>query len=218
MIVRIFAVFAALLAGATAQAAPAPADKVLLAPSPVELPAKIGPMHITGEPYHYDPVALGVSYQYAGRGLSLTVYVYDADVKGIPDGGDSVAACEQVEEAKLGVVHAKYPNTVLTREQLVQLSPNEDFPLAREARYELEREGRPAISYIWVTAVAKNFIKLRFSFDKDLKDEEIDARRGILDALGEAMKPHLGPVQPDANTAAGKGAGGHWRPGPRQAR
>jgi hypothetical protein len=164
-------------------------------------------MHITGEPYHYDPAALGVSYQYAGRGLSLTIYVYDADVKDIPDGGDTVAACEQVEEAKQGVVHAKYPNTVLTREQLVRLSPNEDFPLAREARYELEREGRPAISYIWVTAVAKNFIKLRFSFDKQLKDEEIDARRGILDALGEAMKPHLAPPKRDATQDESKDAG-----------
>jgi len=170
----------------------------LLEPSPLELPVKLGPLHLAGEPHHYEPAEAGVSYQFAGRGMLLTVYVYDGGVQDIPDGGDTLEACEQLEMAKSGVLEAKYPNTVLTREQLVRLPPGEAFPLAREARYELVREGRPSISYIWVTAVAKNFVKLRFSFDKELKDEEQDARSGILAALGEAMKPHLAPVKPEA--------------------
>ena len=199
------ALTAAVLAGGAAPQAGAAGEKVVLAPTAVELPVKLGPLHLTGEPHKYEPASLGVSYQFSGRGLSLTIYVYDADVKDIHDGGDSVEACEQVEEAKHGVIHAKYPNTVLTREQMVRLLPNEDFPLAREARYELEREGRPAVSYIWVTAVAQKFIKLRFSFDKQLSDEELDARSAILEALGEAIKPHLASARPEAKTEEGPG-------------
>lgn len=199
------ALTAVLLAVGSAPAAHAAGEKVVLAPTAVELPVKLGPLHLSGEPYKYEPASLGVSYQYSGRGLSLTVYVYDAEVKDIHDGGDSVEVCEQVEDAKRGVIHAKYPHTVLTREQMVRLLPNEDFPLAREARYELEREGRPAVSYIWVTAVARNFIKLRFSFDKQLSDEELDARSAILEALGEAIKPHLASARPEAKKEEGSG-------------
>jgi len=199
------ALTAALLAGGTAPEAGAAGEKVVLAPTALELPVKLGPLHLTGEPHAYEPAALGFSYQFEGRGLLLTVYVYDANVQDIPDGGDSVEACEQVEEAKQGVVQAKYPHTVLTREQMVRLLPNEDFPLAREARYELELKGQPSISYVWVTAVAKHFIKLRFSFVKSLSDEELDARRAILDALGEAIKPHLAPTRPEAKEKEGAG-------------
>lgn len=185
----------ALLAAVAAQAAAPAPEKVVLAPSPLELPVKIGPLHFSGEPHKYEPAAAGVSYAFAGRGLMLTIYVYDGGLQELPDGGDTVEACEQVEMAKEGVREAKYPNTVLTREQMVRLTPTEAFPLAHEVRYELEREGRPSISYIWVTAAAKHFIKLRFTFDKELKDEEADARRGILDAVGEAVRPHLAAAQ-----------------------
>lgn len=193
-----------MLAGAAAQAAPPAAEKVILAPSPLELPARIGPLHFTGEPHKYEPAGAGISYAFSGRGLLLTVYVYDGNLTDIADGGDTVEACEQVEMAKEGVQEAKYPNTVLTREQLVRLTPTEAFPLAHEVRYELERDGRPSISYIWVTAAAKHFVKLRFSFDKQLKDEEADARRGILDAVGEAIRPHLAAIKPEAKKDAGK--------------
>ena len=171
---------------------------VVLAPTPLEFPVRLGPMVLTGEPHKYEPAALGVSYQFLGKGLSLTVYVYDAGVKDIPDGGDSAAACEQLEEAKSGVAHANYPNTVLTTQQMVRLSQTEDLPLAREARYEFVRDGRAAISYIWVTAATKTFVKARFSLDKQLSDEEVDARRAVLDALGAAIKPYLVPVDPAA--------------------
>lgn len=194
---------AGLLAVGASSAALAAGEKVVLAPSPLELPVKLGPLHLAGEPHKYEPAALGVSYQYEGRGLLMTVYVYDAGVKDIPDGGDSVPACEQVEEAKQGVTQAQYPNTTLTREQRVRLLPNEDFPLAREARYELDLKGQPSISYVWVTAAAKHFIKLRFSFVKSLSDEEIDARRAILEALGEAIKPHLAARTPEAKKDEG---------------
>jgi hypothetical protein len=188
--------FAACCAGAPLAAAGA--DMVKLAPSPLELPASLGPMRIDGEPHTFEPAALGVSYQYSGQGLSLTIYIYDAAQEDIPDGGDSVLACEQLEEAKSGVERAAYKKSRLKSEQLVRLGATEDMPVAREAVYEYTRDGQQTISYIWVTAVAKNFVKLRFSLDARLRDEVPDARRAVLTELGAAMKPHLAPVAADA--------------------
>lgn len=47
-------------------------DMVKLEPSPLELPARIGPLVNTGARHHYDKPGLGVSYQYGAEGSSLT--------------------------------------------------------------------------------------------------------------------------------------------------
>jgi hypothetical protein len=138
-----------------------------------------------------------VSYQYAGDGLSLTVYAFDAGDADIPDGADTPGTCREFEIAKQGVTQA-YQNTQLKTEQLVRLNPPDELPLAREALYEFEREQRPTISFIWITAVAKYFVKLRFSVDPRLRDELPEARRAVLSILGEAVKPYLKPVDPKA--------------------
>jgi hypothetical protein len=68
----------------------------------------------------------------------------------------------------------------------------------REALFEYVREGHPTLSYVWITGAANQFVKLRFSVDPKLRDELLDARRAILAAVGEAIKPHLAPIDPKA--------------------
>jgi hypothetical protein len=105
--------------------------------------------------------------------------------------------CQEFEVAKQGVQEtSSYKNTVLKSEQLVRLSPPDDVPLAREAVFEMEREGRQAISYVWITGVAKHFVKLRFTMFAPHTDEIVEARRAILDALGASIRPHLAPIDP----------------------
>lgn len=168
------------------------AGVVQLLPSPLELPRRIGPMVLRGEPHHYEDPKLGVSYQYGGEGLSLTVYVYDAGNTSIADGADTVPVCHEFEQAKQGVAQA-YQKTELKSERLALLLPPEQWPQMREAMYEYEREEHPTISFVWVTAAANHFVKLRLSMDPRLRDEVLDARRAVLDVVGEAIKPHLAP-------------------------
>jgi len=87
---------------------------------------------------------------------------------------------------------------VLESEQLVRLAPPDDLPRAREALFEFERDKHPTISYLWITGVSKNFVKLRFSVDARLRDELVDARRAVLSTLGAALEPHLKLVVPKA--------------------
>jgi hypothetical protein len=174
-------------------------DTLKLLPSPLEMPRRIGPLVQSEEPHKYDPPALGVSYQYNGPGLSLTIYIYDGGETDIPDGGDTVLTCQQYENAKHDVMAAGYPHTTFKSEQLVRLDPPADSPLAREAVFEFEQQNEPVVSYLWTTGVAKNFVKLRFSASGRLRDELPDARRAILAALGAAVKPHLVPVDAKAD-------------------
>jgi hypothetical protein len=176
----------------------AAADTVKLLPGPFELPDRIGPMRLNGEPHRYDDPRLGSSYQYSGGGLSLTSYVYNLGVTNIPDGGDTRLACEAFEGAKGDVQHAGYANVQLKSEQLARLDPAADSPTAREAVYEYTRANQASVSYIWLTGAANLFVKMRFSVDKTLRDELPEARRAILTALGEAIKPHLAPVDSES--------------------
>lgn len=169
---------------------------VRLTPTPVEIPTRIGPLQLSGEPHKYDQPGMGVSWQYGMPGASLTVYVYDAEQKDLADGADTIPACIEFEVAKQGVAQS-YQQVKLVSQHMVKLVPPEEVPLMREAVYEMMREGHPVVSYVWVTTVAGQFLKLRFTLDERLRDEAIDARRAILATFGSAIKPHLAAV--DAN-------------------
>jgi len=178
---------------------------VPLLPSPITLPARIGPMRYTGAPHKYDDPRLGVSYQYGGDGLSLTVYIYDSGETNLVDGADTVTTCREFEIAKAGVLQT-YEKPQLKIEQLVRLNPPDDLPQMREAQYEYEREGKPTISFIWITTAAKHFVKLRLSMNPRLREELPEARRAVLGVMGEAIKPHLTPADPKSENA-GSSAG-----------
>lgn len=167
-----------------------------LAPSPVELPTRIGPLVANPTPHKYDKPEMGASWQYSGSGASLTVYVYDAGIADLPDGADTVPACIEFEVAKQGAMQA-YKDSKLVSENMVRLLPPEGAPLMREAALEMIREGHPVVSFVWVTTVARQFIKLRFTMDQRMREELPEARRSILAAVGNAIKPHLAPVKPD---------------------
>jgi hypothetical protein len=187
-----------LLACTTLASGSSRAEPVKLLPGPFELPERIGPMRFDGQAHKYDDPRLGSSYQYMGGGLSLTVYVYDLGATDIPDGGDTRIACEAFEGAKSDVMHAGYQDTLLKSQQLARLDPDAVAPVAREAVFEFTRSGSPTVSYLWVTGAAKQFVKLRFSVNAKYRDELVEARRAVLTALGESLKPHLGPVDADA--------------------
>ena len=189
-----------MLAWTIATGAVAAEGTVRLLPSPLVFPKRIGPMALVGEPHKYDDPRLGVSYQYGGQGLSLTVYIYDTGQADLPDGADTIPSCQEFETAKQGVEQS-YQKVELKSQYLARLNPPDATPQVREALYEYEREGKPSISYIWVTTVAKHFVKLRMSMDPRLRDEVADARREILSTLGGAIEPHLATVDPKAEPA-----------------
>jgi hypothetical protein len=182
-----------------ALAMPALAQETLLrlAPTPVELPMRIGPLFANPTPHQYDKPELGASWQFSGPGVSLTVYVYDAGATGLEDGADTIPACIEFEVAKQGALQA-YADSKLVSQNMIRMLPPEDTPLMREAVLEMVREGQPVVSYVWVTTVARQFVKLRFTMDQRLREELPEARRSILAVVGNAIKPHLAAVKPGA--------------------
>jgi hypothetical protein len=171
------------------------ADALLkLEPTPLVVPLRIGPLDGNPSGHRFPEAGLGTSYMYRAPGAVLTVYVYDGDQENLADGPDTIPVCHEFESAKRHIAQA-YPGAKLVSEHMVRLLPPAESPLMREAVFEIAHQGNELISYIWISTVAGQFIKLRFTMDATLRHEVADARRAVLAAFGEAIQPHLRAVE-----------------------
>ena len=187
-----------ILGGGTARPIPLSDNTVRLLPGRFRLLQNIGPMRYTGT-NRYTDRRLGQSFGYGASGISLTVYVYDFGLRDLPDGPDSVAACEQFEQAKREIeVGGNYQNVVLRREVTRRMRDTADAPLAREATYEFDRNGIHATSVLWLTVADGYFVKLRLSLRSEVADELDEARTQILDTMAASLaaRPRR-PPRPD---------------------
>jgi hypothetical protein len=185
-----------LLGGAAAHAAALGDNTVKLLPSKFRLAQNIGPLRYSGE-NRYSDRRLGNSFGYNTSGISLTIYIYDYGIRDIPDGPDSVAACEQFESAKREIEYGgNYQNVQLRHELSRRMQDIAGAPLAREASYEFDRNGVHATSMLWLTAADGYFVKLRLSLRGEVADEQEEARAQILDALATSFAAR--PARPAA--------------------
>jgi hypothetical protein len=177
----------ALGAGAAAHAAALGDNTVKLAPSKFKLPQNIGPLRYSGE-NRYKDRRMGRSFGYNASGISLNIYVYNFGYAQLPDGPDSVAACEQFESAKREIEDGgNYEAVHFEHEVSRRLKSGAEAPLAREAEYTFNRKGIHAVSVLWITAADGFFIKVRLSLRTEIADELEEARAQILDALADAI-------------------------------
>lgn len=192
--------FCMLIGGSAAHAAKLGDNTVRLLPSKFKLLQNIGPMRYTGE-NRYSDRRLGRSFGFGTSGISLIVYVYDFGLKDLPDGPDSVPACEQFEKAKFEIEQGgNYQNVVLHGESMRRMTDSPDAPLVREALYQFDRNGVHAWSYLWVTVADGYFVKLRLSLREEVKDEMDEARTEILTTMADALATR--PPRPAAAIAA----------------
>jgi hypothetical protein len=174
------------MSGRVSAAPPLGDNTVKLAPSLLKLPQNIGPLRYSTE-NRYSDRRMGRSFAYNASGISLNIFVYDYGVRDLPEGPDSVDACEQFESAKAEIENGgNYQNVRLRAEVARRLRA--DSPLsAREAVYEFERNGLSALSVLWLTSADGFFIKLRLSMRTEIADELDDARDQILGSITDAI-------------------------------
>jgi hypothetical protein len=184
--------------GSVAQGARLGDNTVRLLPSKFRLMQNIGPMRYTGE-NRYTDRRLGRSFGFGASGISLIVYVYDNGLSDVPDGPDSVPACEQFERAKFEIEQGgNYQNVRLVSEATRSLAAAPDAPRAREALYEFDRNGVHAWSYLWLTVADGYFVKLRLSLREEVKDEMVEARTEILTTIADALAERPARPAPEA--------------------
>jgi len=190
------------LVGSAVHAAKLGDNTVRLLPSKFRLMQNIGPMRFTGE-NRYTDRRLGRSFGFGASGISLIIYVYDNGLTDLPDGPDSVPACEQFERAKFEIEQGgNYQNVRLISEATRYLTDTASGPRAREAMYEFDRNGVHAWSYLWVTVADGFFVKLRLSLREEVRDEIPEARTEILTTIADALAERPARPAPDPSPRA----------------
>ncbi len=192
------------LHGSGAHAAALGDNTVRLAPSQFRLPQNIGPLRYSAE-NRFSDRRMGGAFAYNTSGISLNIYVYDYGLRDIPDGPDSVVACEQFESAKREIESGgNYQNVALLGE-FSRTMKSGLAPVVREAVYEFDRKGIHAVSALWVTAADGYFLKLRLSLRTEVADEINEAREEVLGTIADALAarpPRPAPARADVQDAS----------------
>jgi hypothetical protein len=152
----------------------------------LELPRAIGGLEYTGEHVYEDP-ALGRSWGYRRGGLTLTVYVFDQGEPDVEEGPESRRVLAEYETSKGNVLARSDASTKLLREGEVSLGVGEAALKAHEALFEITHQKHTGSSYLWITSVNGQFVKVRFSALNVLATDLHLTRSEILDALGSSI-------------------------------
>lgn len=130
------------------------------------LPKVIAGLPFAGAKKFEDP-RLGLGITYENEGASLTLLIYNAGHKEIPQGLDSELLREQFEQAKADVQEAVrqgiWGKASLEREGVVQMGSHEPTVSAREAAFELSKGDIVLGSYIYMTAGNNFLFKVRYT-------------------------------------------------------
>ena len=168
-------------------------NMVRLAPSSFKLPQNIGPLRYSGE-NRFSDRRMGGAFAFNTSGISLNIYVYDYGLRDLPDGPDSIAACEQFESAKREIERGGNYQNVSLRGEFTRAMKAGPSPLVREAVYEFDRNGIHAVSALWLTVADGYFLKLRLSLRAEVADELEEAREEVLSTIAAALA--MRPVRP----------------------
>jgi hypothetical protein len=172
------------------------AGSVLAGEEPVEtvfewltLPRAISSLEYTGEHVYEDEhpgLGRAWNYQRAG-GLTLTIYVYDEGEAGVPDGADSSRVGAAYEKSKYEILNTRRDVKVeLLNEGRIQIGSDDALPV-REAVFDMAHKRERGKSYLWLTAIHGQMVKVRFSvFGPGLEEEQL-TRGEILRALSTAI-------------------------------
>ncbi len=158
----------ALLAGAVWLAGIAPAAAEFLSPEiGVRFPDVIGALQRRGEPNRYPQPGLGYSLRYAGPGISVDVYVYNADQRGIGSGIAGQAVVQQFAQAERDMQAFYQQQRQPARRigggpETLGTAPRQTPWLV--ARYDVQRGNEALTSVVMVTGYRDYFIKVRATF------------------------------------------------------
>jgi|WetSurMetagenome_2_1015567.scaffolds.fasta_scaffold04467_8 hypothetical protein len=143
--------------------------------------------------FEKDNPGLGVSIGYNAPGIALTIFIYDYRIKEFPDGpGDPVM--KQHFDQVLGDVmkmgeQGKYDYLILENiaDEIV-LGASKKGPRALSASFSYILNGEKSLSALYLISYKKNFIKIRFTYNENVKGKATLILRQLLYRLALMLR------------------------------
>jgi hypothetical protein len=149
----------------------------------------------------YEPAALGVSYSYKSKLARLgaiTCYVYDRGATGIPTGGGSTLAQQEIRDTVQAVIMGAQQRGA-TAEALMPVSDirgSDGAVLGLIAAHRLVEQGVTNISISAVTGYRGQFLKIRFTFPGNDLDAALTGLGGLTEFVAEMRAANQATLDP----------------------
>ncbi|HEV8322415.1 MAG TPA: hypothetical protein VG389_12435 [Myxococcota bacterium] len=183
--------------GAATPSAPAPHGAIRdpFAPTAGDggpLPHRLG-LLTEGETLRFDEPGAGIGIEYMGEhGIYATVYVYDMELAAIPDGIESDVARAELERslAELAEMEriGRYHGVKVRKVDKVSIGHGPGSLPAFLAELAYEFDGVDNASWLLLTALRGNFVKVRFTYPAARADEGERALLGFVDDLAVRLR------------------------------
>ncbi|MBU4460722.1 MAG: hypothetical protein KJ579_09150 [Verrucomicrobia bacterium] len=156
--------------------------------------------------YETKSPGLGVSVGYNVPGITVTIYLYTMGMKAVPDDLTSQPLKRHFAGVVSDVFRAgesgAYANVKKTAEGSAALDGSEKGPRALHASFSYSQKGRDRLSHLYLMGFRNHFLKVRFTYDKDMQETAEAVRVKLLGALDEMTgKPSGEPRRGEAAVA-----------------
>jgi hypothetical protein len=133
---------------------------------------------------------VGIKYMCPGMGLDF--YVYNSGLRSIPSNPKAAIVKEMFELAISAIWEqsreGKKSNPVLVRQEVVPLTDGAGAPMARHAYLTFIQNGRQYCSHLYLLGYKNHFVKIRFSYEDDIKSIGEEQVRILTKWLSDAIQ------------------------------
>lgn len=130
---------------------------------------------------------LGVSVGYNAPGITLTIYLYNMGMESVPDNIESAIFISHFKQVVDDVVQAGqagyYGNLKKTSETSVPLLIRKNGPRAFSASFSYTQNGVDRLSKLDLLPFRKHFLKVRFTYDRDIQATAQNTLEKVLEYL-----------------------------------
>lgn len=130
---------------------------------------------------------LGVSIGYNAPGITVTIYLYNMGMESVPDSLQSPVFRSHFKQVVDDVVQAGqlgyYGNLKKTSETAVSLSALQTGPNALCASFIYIQNDVERLSKLYLLPFRKHFLKVRFTYDRNIQSKAEDTLKKFLDYL-----------------------------------
>lgn len=124
--------------------------------------------------YESKTPGLGISVGYNGSGITVTVYVYTMGMKTIPANLNSSILKDHFQQATGDIARLvemdRYSNLNKISEDEVVWGDNGADTRSLHGSFSYSQSGRDLLSHLYLLGFRNHFIKIRFTYDKEIQE------------------------------------------------
>lgn len=143
--------------------------------------------------YEPDSPGMGVSVGYKGPGMTATIYLYAAGMDAIPDGIDSPEVKEHFRQVVEEIVAYGRSNKQEDMRKTAEGEASFGTPGAERralsADFRFSLDGASRRSKVDLLGWQNHFLKVRYTYETDVKDTAERTHGELMDLLADRMKP-----------------------------